>query len=165
MRHRVGVGRSFPVWTAQFPETISHPEHAKFPSAQEQLKHQPVRRARAKPKSQYSSQRSVALSLECARNRHFRAIFEVKSPKFSSRGHRPRTPSSSPSCSLAYGPYNGDPQPPESPDLLRRSGRSSKFPGKFPASEIGRTGKFPKEFPESLVRGKVCRAVRSRDQS
>ena len=40
-------------------------------------------------------------------------------------------------------------RPLESPYLLRKSGRTSNFPGKFPESEIGRTCKFPKEFPET----------------
>ena len=37
---------------------------------------------------------------------------------------------------------------------LETVGRTSKFPGKFPATRFGRDSKFPKEFPETLARGK-----------
>ena len=37
---------------------------------------------------------------------------------------------------------------------VERVGRTSKFPGKFPATDFGRTSKFPKEFPETPVKGK-----------
>ena len=36
---------------------------------------------------------------------------------------------------------------------LETVGRTSKFPGKFPARGFGRDSKFPEEFPESLTKG------------